>query len=229
MWRTAAPGERYTTVATMALVAAGGAAVLGALLQVAALAAFFIFPVLLFPLFVVIASFGAVALALFTVAGASVMFVGAPIFLGGAFLVKAVGPVAALAFLALKARSVVDGEPEKAKVVDVSVEESVDDSARIPYESLSEFDRKLADRERATAAGASPSSSLAQWSVQDCVDDLFAQGLSPFAVIVTRERIDGHVLSIMSDSEVEYELCQGMTIGDRKRFVVWARRFRSLT
>jgi hypothetical protein len=224
-WRSAAPGERYTTIAVMALAAAGGAAVLGAALQLAAFAAIFVFPLLLFPLFVVIASFGAVALAMFTVAGASVMFIGAPFLLGGAFLVKAIAPIAALAFLALKVRKVVDAKPAEVKLVD---DTDMDDGMNVPYESLSEFDRKLEYRERATRAGASPSSNLAQWSLQDCVDDLYAQGLSPFVVIFTRERIDGHVLSIMSDTEIEYELCQGMTLGDRKRFVAWARRFRSL-
>jgi hypothetical protein len=197
---------------------------LGAALQLAAFAAFFVFPLLLFPLFVVIASFGAVALAMFTVAGAGVFFVGAPFFLGGAFLVKAFAPIAALAFLALKVREMVDAKPAKVKLVD---ETDVDERMNVPYESLSEFDRKLEYRERATRAGESPSSSLAQWSVQDCVDDLYAQGLSPFVVIFTRERIDGRVLSIMSDAEIEYELCNGMPLGDRKRFVVWARRFRS--
>jgi hypothetical protein len=44
-----------------------------------------------------------------------------------------------------------------------------------------------------------------------------------------KENIDGHVLSLMTNAEIEAEICAGMPLGDRKRFIAWVQRFKQAT
>jgi hypothetical protein len=99
------------------------------------------------------------------------------------------------------------------------------DHARdVAASSLFEFDQQLAMRTR-TSSRTFPVK-LSDWTVDDCVASLTSAGLVSAARVFSADRIDGAVLSIMTEQEVENEICRGFRLVERKRVLVWLRHNR---
>jgi hypothetical protein len=229
-WRGTTPSEKLLFAAAAGVAGLAAGSILNTLLSFAVLAVFGVFAL---PLFAVAASMSFVALttaavgfAAFSVFGVfGFGFIGVPLLVTGTVLFKLVGPLLIAApALAWKRKRDAAREAEQASMVDMY--DAGD--AREEEDFFSQFDRKLADRGGAsvgTVTGGSSMEELSEWSVLDCVASLRSLGMNEAAARLSKERIDGHVLSMMNEREIE-DLSEGLPFGDRKRLASFARRFR---
>lgn len=234
-WAGASQSERNAALLSLLVVGGGLGMAVNALLHAAATLAFALIPVLLLPVMVAVASFGFAALMLLTVAGAGVFFIGAPVMVGSAIFFKVLAPLGVLAFVATRGAKMLNMEIASIKEKVTKEERLVDEPTEttqatrgVSGDDLSQFDRELEARMSGTSVFEQRSNpeSFAKWTVQDCIDDLERSGLIRYADLFRRERIDGQVLGMMSDDEVEKDLCRDMPIGDKKRVVAWVRKYR---
>lgn len=231
-WDTASSNERIMLLFIATAIAGGVGLAFNILMHLAAFAAFLAFPVFMLPLTLLAASFGIVALTFVGVTGASLFFLGSPILVGGALLTKVIAPFVFVALLA-KTFSAVRSSKGSARssvlqdssLDDLDIKEEISKGSNI-FDAFSEFDRELALRTRSAFRTTGSSNKVDDWTVHDCVRSLQSAGLTDAARIFLDERIDGHVLTLMSDDEIERELGGRMTLGDRKRLLFWARNLR---
>lgn len=234
-WRGSTPGEKLVFAAAAGVAGLAAGSVLNTVLSFAVLAVFGVFAL---PVLAVAGSMGIATIALATAgfAAFSVLsmvgfgFVGVPFLVAGSVLFKVGGPllVAAPAVAWKRRRDVrLEAERERTRASVVDENDYSDETGHQEQEDdfFSQFDQKLADR--GVSSGSSFGNTSVAWSVRECAASLRAIGMHEAATIIARERIDGHVLSMMRDSEVQ-DLARGLPFGDRKRLTAFARQFRRM-
>lgn len=238
-WNDATSAERWTFIATAGVATFAASSALHAVFSVLSL---LIFSVFALPLFALAASLGVVAFAttfagfaVFSVFGAvGFGFVGLPLLLTGTLVFKLIGPVAlTLPVLAWKrsqdARRVKD-EADATFLVDDDVGEG-SETADTPdeFDDLLSFDRQLRRRAPVSSMDVDTMTKedILAWSVDDTLMFLRFADLASAVPVFKAERIDGHALNTMDDSELR-GITQSLPLGDRKRLVALVHRFRTL-
>jgi hypothetical protein len=203
------------------------------MIQVAVIWSLFVLPVfVIVP--IVLSVLGIVAFTLLLIAAGPVILVGMPFAAaaGAIALTKLVLPMVLITASAAQVSSWLRSSDNIEKVDDDSTEEALDVSdledepfGDVDSESLFEFDQQLASRTRTIPRTTYPTQ-LADWTVEDCVLSLTSAGLVSAARVFSADRIDGAVISMMTEQEVEDEICRGFRLVERKRVLLWLRQNR---
>lgn len=235
VWDSSSPGERSAYAACVVVAGMVASWILNTLMGVFSLLLFGVFalPVMLVAAstgFAIIATGFAGLIALSAVSTVGFGVIGIPLLVTGGILSKLLGPLLVAAPVYMMSRVVRSTRGREDGESDAFFEEDDDferDDDNVDF--FSAFDRKLENRVgvRLSKPDTVPSGDLLGWSVQDCVSSLRSAGLVNASRIIGRERVDGQVLAMMDEREIADELAGGLSVGEKKKLIAWARHFRS--
>ncbi|KAA8495377.1 hypothetical protein FVE85_1532 [Porphyridium purpureum] len=67
-----------------------------------------------------------------------------------------------------------------------------------------------------------------RWSVDDVAEEMGLEGLGEFAPRFIEQNIDGRVALALSEDDLRMELGASLTLGERKRILLWLRKLQAL-